>query len=529
MSLPQSNLKSSYLTVLVISGLFYGLGCAPGLLWQDSGLIQYRVLNHDMVGPFGLALAHPLFYVLALGAQAIPWGGFALRINLVTALAAAFTLANVYLFMRLWIQRPLPALVAALTLGLSHTFWRHASIAETYTLWTALFTGELIMLLQYSKTQRKCFLYGLALLNGLALAVHMLACISLVCYVVCLVMLGRKRLVCAMDVGGCVLLWVLGALPYEVLVIQHALESHDIIGTLASALFGDRWQAHVLNTRLSFKIVKENLLFLGLNFPTPNIILWAVGCWVLAKQKASRGLGIVLLTLMLLYLAFAFRYTVPDRYAFFIPFYCLVAILIGRAVAHAQTLSRHRALSCTVLVFALLPGPVYAVTPALVRHLNIELGTRGDVPFRDDVAYFLVPWKRGEQGPERFASTVFQQVSPEAIIYADTIAAGPLLVLQQTQGLRPDVRIVSPMASSPGAPVLDEASIDRLAQDFPVYVTSPKPGNCPAFMLKDYRMQRSGLLWQLRLPLPRSARKGNRQPECADVETQTSPSVARAK
>ena len=73
MSLPQSNLKSSYLTVLVISGLFYGLGCAPGLLWQDSGLIQYRVLNHDMVGPFGLALAHPLFYVLALGAHPLGW------------------------------------------------------------------------------------------------------------------------------------------------------------------------------------------------------------------------------------------------------------------------------------------------------------------------------------------------------------------------------------------------------------------------------------------------------------------------
>jgi hypothetical protein len=60
-------------------------------------------------------------------------------------------------------------------------------------------------------------------------------------------------------------------------------------------------------------------------------------------------------------------------------------------------------------------------------------------------------------------------------------------------------------------------------------VTSPKPGNCPAFMLKDYRMQRAGLLWQLRFPLSRSARKGNKHPECADVETQTSPSVARAK
>ena len=529
MSLTQSNLKLSYLTVLVLSALFYGFGCAPGLLWQDSGLIQYRVLNHDMVGPFGLALAHPLFYVLALGAQAIPWGGFALRINLVAALGAAFTVANVYLFMRLWVKRPLPALVAALSLGLSHTFWRHASIAETYTLWSALFTGELIMLLQYSKTQRKGFLYGLALLNGLALAVHMLACISLACYVLCLLVLWRRRSVCVRDVAVCVLLWIVGALPYEVLVLRQALESHDIIGTLASALFGDRWQADVLNTSLSFKIVKENLLFLGLNFPTPNIVLWAVGGWVLAKQKAQRGLEIILLTLMLLYLAFAFRYTVADRYAFFIPLYCLIAILIGRAVAHVQALSQRRVLSYAVLLFSLLPGPLYALTPSLVRHLDIELGTRGDVPFRDDVAYFLTPWKRGEQGAERFASTVLEQVSPEAIIYADTTTAGPLLVLQQTQRLRADVRIVSPMAISPGAPVLDEASVERLVQDFPVYVTSKQPGTCPAFILKNYRMQKSGLLWRAHVPLSRFDKARNQCPEYVDIEAQTGPAVARVE
>jgi hypothetical protein len=529
MSLAQSNLKLSYLAVLVIAALFYGLGCAPGLLWQDSGLIQYRVLNHDMVGPFGLALAHPLFYILALGAQAIPWGGFALRINLVAAVAAAFTVANVYLFMRFWVKRPLPALVAALSLGLSHTFWRHASIAETYTLWTALFTGELIMLLQYSKTQRKGFLYGLALLNGLALAVHMLACISLACYILCLAVLWRRRLVCAMDVAVCILLWVLGAMPYEVLVLQQAVESHDIIGTLASALFGDRWQADVLNTKLSFKIVKENLLYLGLNFPTPNILLWAVGCWVLVKQKAQKELKILLLTLMLLYLIFAFRYTVVDRYAFFIPFYCLTAILMGRAVLYLQTLSQGRILSYGVLVLTLLPAPVYALTPSLVRHLNIELGTRGDVPFRDDIAYFLTPWKRGEQGAERFASTVLEQVDSEAIIYADTTTAGPLLVLQQSQGLRRDVSIVSPMAASPGAPVLDEASVDRLVQAVPVYVTSRRPGNSPVFMLKDYRLQKSGLLWRVHVPLSRCHKGQDMCPNCVDIKAQTGPAVARVE
>lgn len=497
----QSNLKLSYVTVLGLTALFYGLGCAPGLLWQDSGLIQYRVLNRDMVGPFGLALAHPLFYVLALGAQAVPLGAYAFRVNLVTALAAAFTLANVYVFMRLWVKSALPALVAVLSLGLSHTFWRHASIAETYTLWTALFTGELIMLLQYSQTRRKCFLYGLALLNGLALAVHMLACIPLACYAFSLTVLCRRRLLGIRDVSMCILLWMLGALPYGILVFQHALASRDLVGTLASALFGNHWQADVLNTRLSLKIVKENLMFLALNFPTPNIMLWGVGCWVLAKQQVGRGLSIILLTLMLLYLVFAFRYTVPDRYAFFIPFYCLVAILMGRGVAQMQTLSQRRILSYVVLALALLPAPVYALAPSVAHRLDIELGTRGDVPFRDDAAYFLQPWKRGEQGPERFATEALAQVTPAAVIYADTTTAGPLLMTQQTQGLRADVKIISPMASSPGAPILNKASVARLLQDRAIYVTSTRPGNCPDFLLENYQMYRLGLLWRVSSPL----------------------------
>jgi len=232
---------------------------------------------------------------------------------------------------------------------------------------------------------------------------------------------------------------------------------------------------------------------------------------------------------MLLYLSFAFRYTVADRYAFFIPFYCVLAILMGRAVAYVQILPQGRVLSYIVLGLCLLPGPVYALAPSLVRHLDIELGTRGDVPFRDDAAYFLTPWKRGEQGAERFASTVLSEVGPGAVIYADTITAGPLLVLQQIQGIRPDVKIVSPIAVSPGAPELNETSVDRLVRAVPVYVTSTRPGNSPAFMLKNYQMQRSGLLWQVQTPLSRAAKGRNLCPDCVGIELPPGPAVARVE
>ena len=130
------------------------ISSAPGAVWQDSGLIQYRVWHNDIEGSEGLAISHPLYHLLAIGAKYVPVGEFGRRVNLVSAVAAAIAVANLYLLVRLWLGRDFPAVIAAVTLAVSHTFWWHASIAETYTLWAALFLGELIVLLEYTRTRK---------------------------------------------------------------------------------------------------------------------------------------------------------------------------------------------------------------------------------------------------------------------------------------------------------------------------------------------------------------------------------------
>ncbi|MHC4326339.1 MAG: hypothetical protein ACYSUX_18870, partial [Planctomycetota bacterium] len=76
--------KSARYYVVVFCGALalYIISCAPGALWQDSGLIQYRIRHNDIEGFHGLAISHPLFYILAIGAKYIPLGEFAHRVNL---------------------------------------------------------------------------------------------------------------------------------------------------------------------------------------------------------------------------------------------------------------------------------------------------------------------------------------------------------------------------------------------------------------------------------------------------------------
>ena len=492
--------SARYFAVLLAAGALYAISCAPGALWQDSGLIQYRVWHGDIEGFLGLAISHPLYYIVAIGAGLIPLGELAHRVNLVSAAAAAVAVANLYLLMRLWLGREFPAIIAAVTLALSHTFWQHASVAETYTLWTALFLAELLMLLQYSRTRKVGYLYLLGLFNGLAIAVHMLASIALVCYAVFVVLLLAKRAVRVRDVAVIAVLWIVGALPYEYLIVRNIVRSGDVLGTLASAAFADRWRGDVLNTSLSWTIVKEDLLYIALNFPTPNLLLFFAGGYSLYKTRSAPAFRSIVSALLILFFVFAFRYTVSDRYAFFIPFYSVAAILIGAGVYEVQTRVRHRTAPCAIALCSLLPVVVYAAAPVMAERMHMPIGTRGDIPYRDDYRYFLEPWKTGYDGADRFADEALRGVEPNAIICADTTTVGPLLYVQEVKGIRADVRVVTGIVSSRGAPPYNQQLLEMLIEAQPVYVTSRRPGYCPPFILENHVPTKAGILWRVHQP-----------------------------
>lgn len=497
MSKDGNNIGWNYIVVFFTVAVLYVATCAPGVVWQDSGVIQYRAWHNDIEGRLGLALSHPLFYILAIAVKYIPLGEFGYRINVLTAIISAAAVANLFLLLRLCLGKTSPALIGATTLALSHTFWRHATIPETYNLAVALLLFELIMLLLYAKTSRVHYLYLLAFFNGLAIANHMLASIAFICYLVFAIVLLIGRKIKWRDFATMALLWVMGALPYEYLIVKNILHTGDFWGTLASAAFGIRWQGAVLNTTLSSQIIKENLMYFILNFPTPNILLGLVGLWALYKVSPKRWFGNVLLALLILFFLFAFRYTVPDRYAFFIPFYCIFSILIGVGASMLIRGRSSKAVTYVVVAFCLLPVPAYMIAPKIAKELGISIGKSREIPYRDDYRYFLQPWRTGYRGAERFANEVFESLELAGIIFADATTAPPLLYAQQIKTRRPDVKIISGIGSSENSPEFNEQTIEKLLAERSVYVVSPVDGYCPAFLLERYKFEQAGLIWKV--------------------------------
>jgi hypothetical protein len=389
-------------------------------------------------------------------------------------------------------------LLGAASLALSHTFWRHSTIPETYGLAVALLLFELIMLLQYAKTSRTRYLYLLAFINGLAIANHMLASIAFVCYLILAVFLLFKREIRFQNLLVMAVLWIAGALPYEYLIVKNFMLSHDLSGTLASAAFGERWQGDVLNTTLSVRIIKENFMYILLNFPTPNLLLSIIGVWRLYKFSPKRWFANVILALLILYFVFAFRYTVPDRYAFFIPFYCIVSLLIGLGVY--QYLAGSGGITANLFViFCLVVVPVYYMAPKIAEKLDIKIGSGREIEYRNNETYFLWPWKIGYKGAERFAVEALFSVQTPAVIYADATTAPPLLYAQEVMKKRQgsDIKIISSIGYSEDSPEFNKQTIEKLLSERAVYVITPAKGYCPDFLLRRYDFEPAGVLWKV--------------------------------
>lgn len=438
MNITKENNTSLYILVFVAAALLYTITCAPALVWQDSGMIQYRVLNNDIKGGLGLALAHPLYYIISIGFKFIPWLNFPLKINLVSPLAAAFVIANIFLFLKLLLKQSAPAIIGALSLALAHTFWRHATIPETYNLYTAFLVLELIMLHLFFECGNKKYIYALFFVNGLSIATHMFGILPLAGYILFAIYLLKEKKLNLKDIIIIAFTWLLGTSPYLYLIIEHFIQTRDLSGTISSALFGNSWKSDVLNAKFTTKILAQNVLFLGLNFPTPNIALAVIGLISLNKY-VHRGFAGIIFALFAIFLAFASRYTVVDRYAFFIPFYCMTAIFIG--IGSKWIMEKFKPLTAIMFMLALLTIPVYFAAPMIAKKTGYSLGTRNDIPYRDDYKWFLQPWRTGYTGADKYAQQILTTLKPSSVLIADGTTLYPLAITQQAKGVGQEIII----------------------------------------------------------------------------------------
>lgn len=487
-------LGAEYLLALGAALALYVVSVAPGPLWQDSGMAQVRVLQRDLFGQHGLALSHPLYYLLAFTYQLLPFSSSALKTNLVSATFGAITVANVFLLLRLMGGR-WAAAVGSVSVAVAHTFWQHCALAEVYTVSTALLTLELICLARYVQTRRAAWLAGLFLANGLGFSNHLLALLSLMVYGSCvLYLLVRGKLPLRM-LPVLALCWLVGASLYLGMIVATVAAGEPWGRTLRSALFGVLYTRNVLNLSVSRRELLNTCLYLALNFPTPAILLAGIALWRRPAAPLTSWKS-VLLALLAVHLLWAMRYNVADQYTFFIPSIVLIGVLIG--IGAEAVLSRHSRLGLALIAAAVLPALLYVPLPQIARAAGVNMGLRRTVPFRNEYSYFLHPWKTGYRGPQQFAASLRNVLPSGSALLADGTAAAPLQYLELSGDWRPDVQLYprpSTRKASGRAPTENELLPQLEAGK--VYVITPLPAYCPDWLLDGYELAPDGDIFRV--------------------------------
>ncbi len=175
MTVSHPDRKDYWLAVLV--GVFalalYVRTLAPDVLYHDSAEFQTLTYTLGMTHSTG----YPVYLLAARVVGFLPLYSPAWRVNLVSALCAAWTVGGVYLLARFFTPNRIGAALGGVALALSYTFWSQAIIAEVYTPGMAVLTAVLLLLAYWQRepfARRRALAWATAL-ACLALGVHLSA------------------------------------------------------------------------------------------------------------------------------------------------------------------------------------------------------------------------------------------------------------------------------------------------------------------------------------------------------------------
>jgi hypothetical protein len=316
----------------------------PGVLPSDSGEFQVLARLPGNTHPTG----YQVYVLLAFAFARLPIGTIAYRANLFSAAMAALTVGEAYLAGRLLTERRWPALLAAIVLCVSATFWSQAVIAEIYTPGAAFFAGVLLALLYWRQTRCLWALWVAGLLGGLSLGVHLT--VALLAPAVGIFMLVERKVGLpawraalsgalvgvVLFVGAFLVLdWLDSPADFIDIAVQPSrsvwgMDEQDLdspMERLAFSITARQWRDRMFAepSRVMWENIEWYVANLGNEFSLVAVLFAGLGIYALCVCHPR--LAALLLTALLAQWAYTFNYEIHDIYVFHISGYVLLSLL----------------------------------------------------------------------------------------------------------------------------------------------------------------------------------------------------------
>ncbi|HNX26151.1 MAG TPA: hypothetical protein PKK48_01960 [Phycisphaerae bacterium] len=433
-----------YLIIVLISFIFYAAFAQRTVGWQDSGEYQWRVLAGDWTTSQGLARAHPLYISAGRGILLLAGKtNLVYALNLLSSLGMAIALGNFFLLGNFLTGcRWIPILGAAM-LGVCHTPWWLAEVAEVYTWSLAIFFGELVTMAWLIRRPSSWKLCLLALLAGLELAVHGFAVLAYPVYFVVAIVLVWKKKLSLWSLADGLIFWSAGASLWLGQMIW-LWERTDFLYALRNALVG-MYGDKILTLGVHHELLKVNICLSGLNFLNFLLPLAIIGWWNFRRRLGS-GIAAAIGAITVIHVAFFIRYPVPDKFTFILPTLGLIALAatVGMDAMAERGIAWRRAVVVMATISVILGPLCYLALPKILSgHVGGLEKTRW--PYRNELVYWISPWKQNENSAQKYCTEKLTSLPKNATVGDNGSATDffPMMVLQQAYDIRPDVKFRS--------------------------------------------------------------------------------------
>lgn len=500
---------------------FYLITLAPSLVWADGGRLQTDAITgsslywrFDEVAavatdgwPFDhlgvAAWDHPLWVVLGHGLTSLGLGDPARTLNLLSAAPAAFAAAMVFaIIVRLGGSR-WGAAAGSLALAVSHVYWFHAVTAEVYALHALFMTVLVWLALRWPSFDRPRLAVA-GFLVGLGFSNHVMLLLTALPVAVYVAVRDRRTSSAHGRLGwqgwaGAAAAFVLGSLLWLVQFGRMVrVAGLPVTASLATGFpwLGERWPGSGGGELL--RNAGSYLTIALYQFGPFGLAAAGYGAVLLCRRRP--GPGALLVALFAVHAGFSANYEVADRFAFHLPSFLVLAVVLGYGVGDlllrlrsAVGGRRSTLVAALVLVWvAAVPVGVYRVVPgalhrAGVSDADVGIGEVGDGA-RDGIAYFFDPDKRGDDSAERFGRAALSGLAPGATVLVawprDLETYVTLRHFQLTEGRRLDVTLDLMLFT--GLPLSDSVAATARAEAGcrPVYLASGDPATYPIQQLE---------------------------------------------
>ena len=401
-----------FLLITLCTFLIYFISLAPTVLWGDDAELQrLAIINNSDVG----FRNYWLWSLIAHEFTKLPFGDIAWRVNLSS------------ISFRILKYPVVVSVIVSTALAISHTFWLHAVRAEVYSFFLLILAVAVGFLLMWHKNPDLWILLCAGLVFfGLAFSVHLLVATFIPALVVLII--GTKTKNSKMIYLISILSIFIGLLPYWI-INQSMIGQSNIFRTV----FG-LFQVRLINIVLWPLFLCYQFIFL-----LPVGVLGLVNFW-----KSDRVLFLFLFLAFCGNVAFALSWNVTDQYVFYLPSYVIFVLFIGRGltVLYERFISRNFTFKVVMLsIIALLPVPIYKITPFIMNKLDINIPSVRNLPYRDSIPFFLYPPKNEYYEARNFGEEVMRILPPNAAILADWTPQQTLLYFQEVELMRKDILI----------------------------------------------------------------------------------------